>query len=759
MSVFNNIRDALQSQQPPKFDWPALRKAIAFYESEGLCYLPAAWGHKNPSMKWEEFLTRLPTMAEKADWFHEGKPTNIGVLCGAASGGVVALCFNEPDGAVEFFGEDQWHKLLTSTFVTKSVRGYHVWLRSDTPIRSQFVRKGDNESWLEIRSGGNFVVAPPSLHPNGILYQAIGAESIAKPKNLAGFIDQRLAQLGLKARATRETRSRPKETRGGERPGEINALAVEKLLESCAFIQHCQDNAITLSEPWWWGMIHNLAVFGEPGRDKAHELSAPHPRYSDKETDQKIEEAIKAATKGVSPHTCKFIEQELGFACPEDCLAKKLDVKSPAGLASRLAAAVYRYGELIREESEKEEVIPSTPHLPEDVWQGLFGDYRELVADTTEASDNYHYACFAQLIGTTLARRAHVYHARRLFPNFYVCLVGRTAVTRKDTSWSRARDILERLHTNIDVENPAFQIIPGIGSAEGLIDALGGERKVVLLNESEFLSLLSKARQEGLANLIPKLASLYDCPDRETLKTRTKAVECKEPFLSIISGTTHSWLQQALTEKEIYGGFANRFMYICGEPKDPMPFPPKVDAVKRDALVNQINDIRLWAEELRADNGGELTASDEAKGRFAAYYAEYHKRCASESLSAALIPRVQSFVWKLALLYAAMDFSQEIKINHLEPAILAGNFLEQSAVLLFHAFGASRSKQVEEKLLAFLQSKGKGVPIPQREVYRALSLSAAELEQAAKPLQRLGLIRNSPKMTEKGRKVLCYEAL
>ena len=200
-------------------------------------------------------------------------------------------------------------------------------------------------------------------------------------------------------------------------------------------------------------------------------------------------------------------------------------------------------------------------------------------------------------------------------------------------------------------------------------------------------------------------------------------------------------------------------MFVCGEPKSPLPFPPKVDAAKRDALVSRINDIRLWADELRADNGGELAVSDEAKARFAVYYADYHTRCASESLSAALIPRVQTFVWKLALLYAAMDFSQVIKTNHLEPAILAGSFLEQSAMLLFHAFGASRGKQVEEKLLAFLRSRGKGIPISQREVYRTLNLSATELEQAAKPLQKLGLIRNSTKVTEKGRKVLCYEAL
>ncbi len=90
--------------------------------------LPASkLGAKKPSLdKWEEYETRLPTMEEKAGWFHEGKATNIGVVCGAVSGGLVILAFNDQDGALEFFGKDQWNRLLASTFVTKSVRGYHT---------------------------------------------------------------------------------------------------------------------------------------------------------------------------------------------------------------------------------------------------------------------------------------------------------------------------------------------------------------------------------------------------------------------------------------------------------------------------------------------------------------------------------------------------------------------------------------------------------------------------------------------------------
>jgi len=135
------------------------------------------------------------------------------------------------------------------------------------------------------------------------------------------------------------TRGRAKPS-ARERPGrsdEFNRLAIEKLLEHCAFIQHCRDEATTLSEPDWWSMVHILAVFGEPGREKIHELSQPYPRYSVEETDQKIEEALKAADKEIGPHTCVFIQQDLGFVCPVDCQARSLGVKSPAGLAAKLA--------------------------------------------------------------------------------------------------------------------------------------------------------------------------------------------------------------------------------------------------------------------------------------------------------------------------------------------------------------------------------------------------------------------------------------
>ncbi len=418
--------------------------------------------------------------------------------------------------------------------------------------------------------------------------------------------------------------------------------------------------------------------------------------------------------------------------------------------------SVYRYSVVEEEIAPVDEDLLPVPSIPEEAWVGLFADYRDAVGPTTEASDSYHYASLALGLGATLGRRIFVYHARELYPNFNVCLVGRSGIARKDTAWDRKKRILEQLHADdMDSTDPVFQIIPGLGSVEGLIDALGGTGKVVILNESEFLSLLSKAKQDSLSNIIPKLTSLYDCPNYETLKTRKKAVVCREPFLSIFSGTTLAWLQMGLSQNEIYGGFANRFMFICGDPKEPMPFPPKADPQKIEGIVQGINDVRQWADDLKGTTGGEVSATPEARGLFSQFYAAYHKRCSLEGLNSTLIARIQTFIWKLSLLYAAMEFSDQIRLRHMECALAAGDFLEKSMLNVFQSFNESKSRQKEREILLYLQQRD--ALVPKREMYRALHMSARHLDEIAKGLKAMGLIRETRGKSEKGRSVECYE--
>ena len=96
---------------------------------------------------------------------------------------------------------------------------------------------------------------------------------------------------------------------------------------NCAFIQYCKKNAKTLSEPDWYAMITNLALF-DGGESVIHKLSKPYPDYDFQKTQAKIDHFYDSGTK---PITCRRIAEQ-GFVCPK---MQSCGCKSPAGLAFR----------------------------------------------------------------------------------------------------------------------------------------------------------------------------------------------------------------------------------------------------------------------------------------------------------------------------------------------------------------------------------------------------------------------------------------
>ncbi len=99
---------------------------------------------------------------------------------------------------------------------------------------------------------------------------------------------------------------------------------IDQVFRSCVFMQHCRDDAASLSEHDWYAMITNLAPF-EGGTKMIHDLSAPYPGYSEGNTQKKINHFLES---GTNPITCKTI-CEKGFKCPKFA-AGECPVKSPA---------------------------------------------------------------------------------------------------------------------------------------------------------------------------------------------------------------------------------------------------------------------------------------------------------------------------------------------------------------------------------------------------------------------------------------------
>lgn len=97
---------------------------------------------------------------------------------------------------------------------------------------------------------------------------------------------------------------------------------LEVVCFKCDFIKHCKKNSKTLSEPLWHGMITNLALFKD-GTYRIHELSKGYKTYSEKETEDKINNFLKS---GAGPMNCETL-RDRGYTCPrygKACYGKSL---------------------------------------------------------------------------------------------------------------------------------------------------------------------------------------------------------------------------------------------------------------------------------------------------------------------------------------------------------------------------------------------------------------------------------------------------
>ncbi|MBC7219064.1 MAG: bifunctional DNA primase/polymerase [Hadesarchaea archaeon] len=145
-----------------------LDEYLSTYRSLGFCVIPAVYGDKRPEIAWEPYQRKRPSEEEIARWFHDGRPHNVAIVCGAVSGNLVVLDFDDVSVYEKFFDVK---KIERETIVVRTGSGKrHVYLRSTEPVPSFKVP----QIRLEVRSDGNIVIAPPSMHPSGNRYKFIG---------------------------------------------------------------------------------------------------------------------------------------------------------------------------------------------------------------------------------------------------------------------------------------------------------------------------------------------------------------------------------------------------------------------------------------------------------------------------------------------------------------------------------------------------------------------------------------------------------
>lgn len=143
-----------------------------FYAAQGLAVFPLSPNDKYPIYK-GGFKIATTDPKQIGQWWRRNPDANIGIATGQVSGGVfvIDLDVDENKGINGYETLRDWerdHKDLPDTANTITGRGgYHLFYRSDRQIKN---RAGILPG-MDIRGDGGYIVAPPSVHPNGTLYE------------------------------------------------------------------------------------------------------------------------------------------------------------------------------------------------------------------------------------------------------------------------------------------------------------------------------------------------------------------------------------------------------------------------------------------------------------------------------------------------------------------------------------------------------------------------------------------------------------
>ena len=170
---------------------PMLKAALA-YRRAGFSLIPVSRRSKVPAGSllpqvadptrpkgmrgtWKPFQKQLPTEEMIRGWFSasgSNSSYNIALICGAVSGGLVVLDFDEDASAHFANWAEQVGPLVQRLTIARSSRGLHVYFRCKDPGKSCVLAASESgQVFIEARAGGGMITAPPSVHNSGAVYR------------------------------------------------------------------------------------------------------------------------------------------------------------------------------------------------------------------------------------------------------------------------------------------------------------------------------------------------------------------------------------------------------------------------------------------------------------------------------------------------------------------------------------------------------------------------------------------------------------
>jgi hypothetical protein len=362
-------------------------------------------------------------------------------------------------------------------------------------------------------------------------------------------------------------------------------------------------------------------------------------------------------------------------------------------------------------------VVDDYPAPPDEAaFYGLAGKIVRRILPETEADPVallfQVLAAFGNIIGPTAYMVAD---GARHYCNIFGVLVGETSKGRKGTAWRRILSILQ--HLDLPWCNEC--VAHGLSSGEGLIWAVrdpileekpikekgrhtgeyetvmidrGVEDKRLLVIESEFANPIKVATREG--NI---LSAIIRCAwETDSLRTMAKNSPARATgaHISIVGHITRQENRRLLTETESANGFANRFCWLAVRRSKFLP-----EGGEAVGIADLVNDLQNAIE--FAKSAGELKRDQAARELWACVYPKVSE--GKPGLLGAIIARAEAQALRFQEIYALLDCSNVVRVEHLRAALALWDYSERSATWIFAAGTGNKNA---DKILAALKAAG-----------------------------------------------------
>jgi hypothetical protein len=336
-------------------------------------------------------------------------------------------------------------------------------------------------------------------------------------------------------------------------------------------------------------------------------------------------------------------------------------------------------------------------HFPEEAWSPEpLRIWREVVADSTEAPEEFLWAAYIVAAGLALGRNLWIKNPLPLFANFYVLLSGRTGESKKSTTLRLIRELIGALGVEVEV-------LSGVVSSEGVYERLNAEAHPsgvsALVYVDEFAALANAARRRATADLFPRLNTLYYCPPEDKLDRRNSPTRIVHPFVGVIAAAPSSQLAELVTGSDISSGTLNRYLIVSGNEQAPKPRPPALSEgdFQRIALPLKAIADGLRDRPLEMKWGG-----PEAEDLYDQFYWRW-KDLRRHGEASELTSRTPEHVLKVAMLYAALRGETRLSAESVAIAMLIGGWAEGSATRLLGDVGLGHLGRAEEWIVLALR--------------------------------------------------------